>query len=99
MEKVFNPAWGKGITVAPGVASARSSIDPSKRINYLCLTNLSSVTCYVRTGDSAATATAADYPVPANSQVTIRKYEGDTHIAYITASGTSSLHVIPGDGM
>ena len=97
--RVFNPAWGKGITVAPGVASARSSIDPQGKSDSVCLTNLSSVTCYIRTGSSTATATAADYPVPANSQVTIRKDQYDTHIAYITASGTSSLHVIIGDGM
>lgn len=97
--RVFNPAWGKGVTVTPGVASARTSIDPLGRSDSVCLTNLSSVTCYIRTGNSSAVATAADYPVPANSQVTIRKDQYDTHIAYITAAGTSSLHVIIGDGM
>lgn len=97
--RVFNPAWGKGLTVAPGVASARSSIDPLGRSDSVCVTNLSSVTCYIRTGNSSAVATTADYPVPANSQVTIRKFQEDTHIAYITAAGNSSLHVIIGDGM
>lgn len=97
--RVFNPAWGKGVTVTPGTTSARSSIDPLGRSDSVCLTNLSSVTCYIRTGNSTATATTADYPVPANSQVTIRKDQYDTHIAYITASGSASLHVIIGDGM
>lgn len=97
--KPFNPAYGKGKTVAPGVASARTEIDALGQNEMLALTNLSSVTCYVRTGNSSCVATTADYPVPPNSQVSITKFENDTHLAYITGSGTSSLHVIPGRGI
>jgi hypothetical protein len=44
-------------------------------------------------------ATAADYPVLGGSQVTLTK-DGDMDtVSAITASGTTSLHVIPGEGI
>lgn len=92
----FAPSYTKGATVAPATGSASTII--GKGAKSLCLTNLSTVVCYVRVSTGAATATAADYPVPANAQVSISKPQDDDTVSYVTAAGTSSLHIIPGEG-
>lgn len=96
VETTFAPSYTKGITVAPGIASASSIIGAGSK--SLCLTNLSAVVCYVRVSSVAATATEADYPIPANAQVSISKPQDDSIVSYVTAAGTSSLHIIPGEG-
>jgi hypothetical protein len=96
IDVTFNPAYTKGVTVAPGTVSASSTIgDGSKS---LCLTNLGSFVVYVRVGLSGITATAADYPVLPLTQISISKDQDATHVAYVTASGTGSLHILPGEG-
>lgn len=92
----FAPSYTKGITVAPGTVSASSTIGAGSK--SLCLTNLSTTVCYVRVSSVAATATAADYPVPAGAQVSISKPQDDGIVSYVTAAGTASLHIIPGEG-
>lgn len=97
MMETFNPAYGNGITVAPGVVSAASVID-TKTSKSLCLSNLGTEVCYIKVGDSDVVATVADYPVLVGAQVTITKDQDHTHIAYLTAAGVGSLHVIKGEG-
>lgn len=92
----FAPSYTKGVTVAPGVASASSTIGLGSKT--LCLTNLSTTVCYVRVSSVAALATIADYPVPAGAQVTISKPQDDSIVSYITAAGAASLHILPGEG-
>jgi streptogramin lyase len=96
--ETFNPAYGQGVTVAPGTSSASSTI--GKGSAAIVVTNLSdTVTAYVRVGAGAQTATTADYPVVPGSQVSLSKARDDNTVAYITASGTGSIHIIPGRGM
>jgi hypothetical protein len=92
----FNPGYGTGVTVAPNATSARSLIRSGTQ--SLCFTNLGSVTVYVRTGDDTSVATTADYPILPAQQVTVTRRADDTHVAYITASGTGSLHIMGGEG-
>lgn len=93
----FNPRYGAGVTVAPGTSSASTLIGRGSK--SVCLTNLdSSVVCYVRVGAGSATATTADYPVPGGAQVVITKDQDQDYVAYITSSGTGSLHILPGEG-
>lgn len=94
--ETFNPSYGAGITVAPGIASAASTIGVGRK--SLCLTNLGAVVCYVRVGMAGIAASDADYPVPVGGQVSITKDQDHTTIAYITAAGSTSLHIIPGEG-
>lgn len=96
IDATFAPSYTKGATVAPGVASASTTIGAGSK--SLCLTNLSSTACYVRVSSVAATATIADYPVPANAQVSISKPQDDGIVSYVTAAGTASLHIMPGEG-
>ncbi len=68
--------------------------------NALCLTNDGSVTVYVAWGTNGITATTAYFPVLAGTQVLVSlpKDGSATHVACITASGTSTLSVHKGYG-
>lgn len=92
----FAPSYTKGVTVAPGVASAATTV--GKGSKTLCLTNLSATVCYVRVSTGTSTATATDYPVPANAQVSISKPQDDDTVSYVTTAGVASLHIMPGEG-
>lgn len=91
----FAPAYTQGQTVSPAAASASVAI--GRGAKTICLTNTGSAICYVRTGVSGVAATTADYAVPVGYQVTISKPQDHTHLAYISAAGTT-LHAIPGEG-
>lgn len=93
----FAPAFGQGQTVAPGVATASAIIGAGSR--SLCLTNLGTFTCYVRSTLGASSATIADYPVLPGTQVSITKSQAADTVSYISPGGASSLHIIPGDGL
>jgi hypothetical protein len=96
--ELFRPVYGRGVTVAPGTTTA-STVFTGGGFRTLCVTNLSaSVIAYVRVGTGAQTATAADYPIPLGAQVCIDCEPENNTVAYITASGTGSLHIIPGNG-
>ena len=93
--ETFAPSYGKGVTVTPGVASATTTVGEGSK--SLTLTNTGSNICYVRVGSSGITASTADYPVLAGTQVSISKAQDHTTLAHISADGTT-LHVIPGEG-
>lgn len=95
VQYTFNPYYGQGQSLAPAVASAAVVIGAGAKT--LCLTNTGAAICYVRAGAAGVVATAADYLVPPGVQVTITKDQGETHLATISAAGTT-LHVIPGEG-
>lgn len=92
----FNPSYGSGVTVAPTSTSASTNIGKGEK--SLCLTDLTGVQMYVRVGTSGVTASAADYPIPLNGQVTITKSMDADYIAYYAPSGTGSLHIMRGEG-
>lgn len=92
----FNPSYGSGQNVAPGAASASVRIGPGQKT--VCITSLNAVQCYVRVGDSGVAATAADYPIPSNGQVTITKFQDHEYIAFIAPAGGGSLHIMTGEG-
>ena len=98
IDQTFAPAYGQGVVVASVTGtSAASAVGFGAK--SLTITNTGSTNAvYLRTGLSTAVATTADYCLMPNAQVSISKPQDHTHIAYITASSTSSLHVIPGEG-
>lgn len=95
VDEAFAPAYGAGITVSPAVASAVSAVGLGNKT--LVLTNTGANICYVRVGVAGAVATAADMPIPAGAQVCLSKFQDSTHVAYISAAGTT-LNIIPGEG-
>lgn len=92
----FNPAYTQGTTISVTTTSAPAVV--GKGAKSLCLSNLGSEVVYVRVSTGTVAATAADYPVLAGSQVSLTKEQDHDTVSAVTASGTSSLHVIPGEG-
>lgn len=95
IEQPFSPAYGSGITVSPAVASAASAVGLGNK--NLVLSNTGSNICYIHVGYTGAVASATDMPILAGTQVTITKPQEATHVAYISAAGTT-LNIMPGEG-
>lgn len=91
----FAPNYGSNIVATPAAASA--SVTISGTDNAVRLVNTGANVCYVRIGETAATATTADLAVRAGSEVIIRKANGFTKLAHISASGTT-LNIQTGNG-
>lgn len=92
----FAPVYGAAQIVSPGTVSASATI--GKGSKALCLTNLSTELCYVRVSFVGSTATSADYAVPANSRHVISKAQDADTVSFVTGTGTTSLHIMPGEG-
>ena len=92
----FNPFYGNGVTVTPNATSASANLP--MECEQVVITNLGANVAYVDFATNGQPATTADYPVLANSQVTISIPRGVTTFRHISASGTT-LHVICGEGM
>ena len=91
----FQPRLGVNAVVTPAAASASASLDSQAK--SVRLVNVGANICHVRIGCGAQTATTADMPVRANSEIVVQKGDGDDTIAYISASGTT-LHIQTGEG-
>lgn len=94
--QTFNPAYTQGQTLSVTTTSAPLTIGRGSM--SLCLTNLGNQPVYVRVSTGTVAATTADYPVMPLAQVTITKSQDMDTVSAITASSTSSLHVIAGEG-
>lgn len=90
----FRPRYGSNQVVTPAASSA--SINIAKDDQAVRLVNTGANVCYVRVRNSAGTATTADLPVRAGSEVIIRKGVDDTILSHISASGTT-LNVMTGE--
>ena len=91
----FAPNYGSNIVATPAGTSASVNIAPGD--NSVRLVNTGTNVCYVRLGETAATATTADLPVRGGSEVIIRKPLGYSKLAHISASGTT-LNIQTGNG-
>jgi hypothetical protein len=79
----FAPIYGTGVVVAPGVASAFSTL-PIESQGVVIGTQV---------------ATTADYPVLPSTQVSLSKALKDQTVAYIAPAGGGSIHIIAGRGV
>lgn len=98
LDRTFNPRYGNGQTLS--VTATSQSVTFGKNNWAVTLTNLGSSVAYVRVGSGTQTAVAADYPVLPLTQVSISKnYDDDTLAAVCAATQTTTLHIIPGEGI
>lgn len=91
----FQPRRGVNVVATPAASSASISIDPEAK--SVRLVNVGVNICHVRIGEGAQTATTADMPVRAGSEIVVQKGEGEDTLAHISASGTT-LHIQTGEG-
>ncbi len=96
IDATFAPSYGKAQVPSPSTVSASSTIGLGSK--SLCLTNLGLNLVYVRVSFGASTATSADYALPAGAQVSISKPQDADTVSYVTGTGTTSLHIMPGEG-
>lgn len=82
--------------VTANTSSARTLLGDG---SSLLLTNLGSVVVRIKLGDSTVVAVAADTALLPNSAQSFRRPLRDSHIAYITASGTATLNISIGEGL
>lgn len=93
----FAPAYGKGITVTPGAASAVQAFP--NNATAVEITNTGAVNCAVRFAETSSVTASltADYLILPGMKVVITKPRDWEYFAHIgTAAG--SLHLIPGEG-
>ena len=94
----FMPRYGGALTVVTSAASGTTKFD-GIHSQSMQLTNLGSVTVYVRVGkDTLGDASIADSPVLAGTQVSITKADDADAISYISPDGAGSLHFMAGEG-
>jgi len=91
----FQPQRGANLVATPGAASASVSINA--QCKSVRLVNSGAGICHVRIGAGAQTATTADLPVRAGSEIIVSKGDGEDTVAHISAAGTT-LHIQPGEG-
>lgn len=92
----FNPAYTQGASISVTTTSASAAKGVGSKSMYLL--NTGSTLCYVRVGPTDVAATTADLPVPPNIPIVIGKDQDHTTVAAITASSTTTLLIIPGEG-
>ena len=91
----FSQRTGSNQVVTPGAASASLTVNAQDKA--VRLVNSGANICYVRIGEGAQTATTADLPVRAGSEIVVRKRDGDMTVAHISAAGTT-LNIATGEG-
>lgn len=92
----FAPSYGKAQIPSPSTVSASVTIGAGSK--SLCLSNLGINLCYVRVSFGASTASSADYALPPGAQVSISKPQDADTVSFVTGTGTTSLHIMPGEG-
>lgn len=80
-------------SIAVTVASARTPYPAISDNNcYFRVYNLGTGVAFVRSGDVTVVATVTDQYIPANGSIVIIRAVGDTNLAAITATGTSTIY-------
>lgn len=99
LDRTFGPVYGAGRTLS--VTDASQFIVFGARSRAYVVTNLGSNVAYVRVCDeTVSTATTADYPVLPLSQVSLSKSQVSDRLAVVcAATQTTTVHVIPGEGI
>ena len=71
----FQPRRGVNAVVTPAASSASASIDSQAK--SVRLVNVGANICHVRIGSGAQTASTADMPVRANSEIVVQKADAN----------------------
>ncbi len=89
--------FGANTTISASTSSAGGALARAADQTAV-VTNVGSVTIFVKFGAGAQTATSADQAVAPNTSRVFGLLASDTHVAAITASSTATVYVGVGDG-
>jgi len=93
IHKNFEPIRGANQVTTPAAVAA--SVNLTRKSKSVRLVNTGGNICHVRIGEGAQTATTADMPVAAGTEIIVSKAETDEILSHISAGGTT-LHVQEG---
>jgi len=103
-QKTFSPAWGKGVSITAGAAATDSLIDDNSLngsgSSSVVITNTGTDLAYVRVSrsDDVKDATAADYLIMPQAQVSLTKFRDNDTLSVIAPSGAPVIYAIRGEG-
>jgi hypothetical protein len=97
MMQPFRPVANGTLTLSATTSSSRVQVSAVAVPQEYRIYNAGTVAVFIEDGNSAVTAnTTADVPI-APGAIEVLTLAG-THVAGITASGTATIYITPGDG-
>lgn len=94
----FRGATGKTVNIAATTANARVQVTSDTGIGSYRVRNAGTVDVFFREGDVTSVASVTtDMSIPAGA-IEVLTF-GSTHVAAITASGSATIYITPGDGV
>lgn len=93
------PNGGLGISLACTTTTSRTALVGEG--NTFCINNVGDLWAHIRFGDSSVVATSACFAVPPGAQLSLSGFAKTpewTHVAGITAGGTTTIQITRGFG-
>jgi hypothetical protein len=90
--------FGGNEAISASTTTARAALDRAKDQTAVVSNSISGSVAFVRFGDDAVEATAADFPVLPGQQRVLDIPARATHVAVILNTGTGTVYVTIGDG-
>ncbi|MFC3469191.1 hypothetical protein ACFOHT_04865 [Massilia oculi] len=94
--KTFAPSGADTVTLAATTTSARVQIDPNSSV--VRVVNDGTATAFLHFGDVTVASNAAKMPIKAGATETFTTGTA-SHVAAVTASGTTNLYFTNGEGL
>lgn len=99
MRQPFAPVYGGTVAVSATTTSASGTLGAAgTAATALLVSNAGTVAVAVRVGTGAQTATIADCVILGGQSRVLAKAPGADTVAAITASGSATVYVTPGEG-
>lgn len=89
---------GLGVSLTLNTTSGTTRVALEGTYDQALITNYESFPCFLRFGDSSVEATTACVCILPNIPYTLTLKEGATHVAGITASGSTKVQITLGHG-
>lgn len=93
----FQPTQATLAPVGNGTTSVNTALATKMVGGTVKIVNTNTVTCFVRAGMGAQTATAADFPVNASSTDQLAIGTADNIAIVLSAAGTGIVYLCPGN--
>jgi hypothetical protein len=94
--KTFMPSGADTVSLAVTTASTRVALDVNSRV--VRVVNDGTATAFIQFGDSNVTANTAKMPIKAGATETFTTGTA-SHVAAVTASGTTNMYFTNGEGL
>lgn len=97
MENIAN-INSKSVSLTVTTVTGNVALDSKGGANVIVVNNGDEI-AYVCSGSSTVTATTANFPIPPGAAFSLKKDPAHTHVAAITATGTTPIAIVETDGV